>query len=292
MGRGDRVVSVEKIVFDVGKIDQTWEKYDIVQAYLVYNERQTPYKAILKGNKLVAIVGRGYQVLPNEIVKQVADDIASKLNAEPLRVADILARYMPRGARFEWDNAYFSKDTWKVYLPYVLSEWHDIDGRDKCKIGFAFRNSIDGTLAFSVTGFTFREVCSNGVFIGYRELARYYHKHTKSLKIDLDSVLHHTMEVITSMEKVLDAYRKMVELQLNEQIAESIAKSRLPRKLLPPYIQTEGTELVWFDESKTVWDAYNDITERIWHNVRQDVVTKNRMFDQLHKTLKPIIKVI
>jgi len=284
MKRGDVAVSEMKIVFDVGKIDETWKEYNITEAYLKYNDKQTPYKAILKNGRLVAILGRGYQVLPNEVVKQVADEIASRLNAEPLLEKTRLPT--------EWGNAYFSKDSWKVYLVYTIPEWHEIDGRDRCKIGFAFRNSIDGTLAFSVTGFTYREMCSNGVFMGYRELARFYHKHTKGLKVDMDNIMKATMKVIEAMERVLEAYRKMVELQLNEEIAESIAKSTLPRKLIPPYIKLEGTELVWFDESKTVWDAYNDITARIWHNTRQDITTKNRMYDELHKVLKPVVAVV
>ena len=153
MDRGDVAVSEMKIVFDVGKIDETWKEYNITEAYLKYNDKHTPYKAILKNNRLVAIVGRGYQVLPNEVVKQVADEIASRLNAEPLLEKTRLPT--------EWGNAYFSKDSWKVYLVYTIPEWHEIDGRDRCKIGFAFRNSIDGTLAFSVTGFTYREIDLN-----------------------------------------------------------------------------------------------------------------------------------
>lgn len=265
-------------VFLSGKVDSTWEKYQLYQAPLEYKDRPTKYKAIIYKGHLVAILGANYKLLPNEEAIKLANQIAENVGAVPFKANNLFR-----------DNVFFNKHRTRVYVKYILpDEVYDINGRDTCRLGFSITNSIDGGLAFGVTGFTFREMCSNGVILGYKALTRFYRKHTARFMIDSDKILVVVSDVLEQTRKVLRNYAKMVTIELNEEIAEQIAKSTLPRKLLPDYIETERDKLIRFDASKTLWDVYNDLTANIWHNVKTDIDTKKNQFDILHQIIKVI----
>ena len=269
-------VSLNSLKF--GKIDKTWEKYKLYQVHLNFNNRPTKYKAIIKNNQLVAILGKSYKLLPNEEAIKMANEIASSIGAVPFK-QDNLFR----------DNLFFNKKQTRVYIKYIIpNEKYEIDGKDVCQLGFSITNGIDGGLAFGVTGFTFREICSNGVMLGYKALTRYYRKHTARFEINIDKIKKTLEDVLNQTRKVLKNYAKLVTIELNEEIAQAIAKSKLPRKLLPDYIETEKDKLVRFDASKTLWDVYNDLTANIWHNMKTDIDTKKTQFDVLHQIIKVI----
>jgi hypothetical protein len=125
--------------------------------------------------------------------------------------------------------------------------------------------------------------------MGYKEIARFYRKHTKALEVDMESIKTAVEKVLEETRDAVKAYRKLVQLELNEEIAEAIAKSKLPRKVLPDYIETEKDKLVRWDSSKDLWTVYNDISAAIWHSAI-DVDTKVRHFNILH-TVIPVIRV-
>jgi len=258
-----------------GKVDGTWRCYNILQMPLLYNRRRTGYKAIIKNGKFVSVVGQDYKLLPNEEAMKIADSVAVEVGAKPFKV---------RRGRHWLDNRLHTR----IYLTYVFPRGFDIDGRDKVNVGFSVRNGIDGGLAFSASGFTFRRVCSNGVFYGYKELTRIYRKHTKGFEVDKEAVVRQIKDVLDETRKLIKWYRQLVRMELNEEIAEAIAKSKVPRKLLPEYITIDKKthELMWFDQTKSMWDLYNDVTAKIWHDVAMSVETKNRNFDLLHQIIR------
>jgi hypothetical protein len=260
-----------------GKIDEEWQKYNLVQARILYNDKPSPYKAIIKDGKLVSILGADYKLIPNEEVVRIGDQVASEVGAKPFRV------------RYARNNYILNKAETRVYAQYIMPRGFDIDGKDRVFVGFSLQNGIDGSLAFGASGFTFRSVCSNGVFMGYKEIARFYRKHTKALEVDMESIKMAVEKVLEETRDAVKAYRKLVRLELNEEIAEAIAKSKLPRKVLPDYIETEKDKLVRWDSSKDLWTVYNDISAAIWHSAI-DVDTKVRHFNILHAVI-PVIRV-
>ncbi|MEM2582249.1 MAG: DUF932 domain-containing protein [Candidatus Caldarchaeum sp.] len=262
---------------EFGKVDTTWEKYGLVEARIDYNDKPSPYKAIIKDGKLVAILGADYRLIPNEVVVDVGNKVAEEVGAKPFKV------------RYARTNYLLNKAETRVYANYILPRGFDIEGKDRVYVGFSLNNSIDGTMAFGASGFTFRSVCANGVFMGYKEIAHFYRKHTKKFEVDFEAVKEAVLKVLEQTRKAIDAYRKMVRVELNEEIAEAIAKSALPRKLLPDYIETEKDKLVRFDTSKTLWDVYNSITEKLWHDARMDIDTKYRYYQVLHSVI-PVVK--
>ncbi len=261
---------------EFGKVDETWSKYGLAEARINYNDKPSPYKAIIKDGSLVAILGADYHLIPNEVVAEIGNKVAEEVGAKPFKV------------RYARTNYLLNKAETRVYANYILPRGFDIEGKDRVYVGFSLTNSIDGSMAFGASGFTFRSVCSNGVFMGYKEIAHFYRKHTKKFEANFDAIKDVVSKVLAQTRKSIDAYRKMVRIELNEEIAEAIVKSTLPKKLLPDYIETEKDKLVRFDPTKTVWDVYNSVTEKLWHDAKMDIDTKYRYCQVLHSII-PVI---
>ncbi len=68
---------------DIGDLNRTWAKYDLYSAPIFYKGAEggraaSPYKAIMKSDRLVAIMSSRYALLPNEEALAMTDAIAKK----------------------------------------------------------------------------------------------------------------------------------------------------------------------------------------------------------------------
>ena len=52
-------------------------------------------------------------------------------------------------------------------------------------------------------------------------------------------------------------------MQINQRIAENLAKT-VPGRYLPSYIKVKENK-VKLTEKANLWEAFNELTERIWH---------------------------
>jgi len=250
-----------------GEVDKSFAQYNLYQAPLRFMSKDTRYKAIIKEGQLVAIVGKTYKLLPNEVAIEIAKDVAAKLGAVP----------------FAEDNIMYNKRLTRVFVSYILPDSESVIGNDTVHPGFTIQNSIDATLAFSCSGFTYRTACKNGVMVGFKRLSTVYHKHTGGLEVEKEKIEKMVENVLKDTENVLRAYAVMAQEKLTEEIAKNIAK--LSKPLRPPYIKVEKGELVGFDQTKTFWEVYNDITAAIWHNAKFDIDGKVGRFGLLHRLI-------
>lgn len=257
-----------------GKADISLKEYGIIQAPLLYNDKPSGYKAIIKDGKLVAVLGSGYKALPNQIALSIANEIADEIGVVPFKKF------------YQNKHVAFSSKGTRMYATYIVDVPYDIEGRDNARIGFTIQNSIDGTLAFSASGFTFREFCENGVFIGSKKLSYYYRKHTKNFEVKKEAIVKNIRSVIDDMKRVIDEYRQLVRLRLNREIAQKIAEQKfLSKKLMPNYITIgKNRELLEFKEVD-LWTVYNDLSARIWHNPETGLDSKRAQFQALHKVI-------
>jgi len=254
-------------MFSLGSADKTFAEYNLYLAPIKFYNKDTRYKAVIKNHELVAIVGRTFRLLPNEVVVNIAKNISDKIGAVP----------------FAEKNVVLNKRSSRVFASYILPDREDIIGNDKVHPGFTLQNSIDATLAFSCSGFTYRSLCRNGVMLGYKRLVRYYRKHTTGFEVEEDKIEKIVENTLKDTEQVLRQYAIMAQEKLTEDIARNIAK--LSKPMVPEYIKVKKHEVVEFDSTKTVWDVYNDITAAIWHNAKIDIDAKKGRFDFLHKII-------
>jgi hypothetical protein len=265
-------------------VDATWTKYDLFQAPLYFNGEPSRYKAIIRNDELITILGENYQLIPNEEAVKIADEAAKMAGLVPF-------------SEFSGDwyvklkeHAIEDRGGRVVHALYAMNEPYYIQG-EKMHLGVGIHNSIDGTKAFGCGIFTFRHACANMVLAGTRGYMQsfdnrqtidyIYKKHTSSmdpLKMNLKNVILRMMDKVPA---IINAYNRMAEIQLNEELAEKLRKSRLRKKLLPEYIRDEDAAL----PDVTNWQVYNDITEAIWHNVKTGLVVKTAEFGDLHKLM-------
>lgn len=245
-------------------IDKTWEDYNLVEAKILYNEEPTGYKAIFRSDNLISMVKNGYRLFPNELAIEIGDSISNSLGFEKL------------------EEHYNLKNT-RVYSTYTSNEAISIEDKDKVHLGFAVNNSIDGSMSFGVSGFTFREVCSNGVIMGQKTLAELRQRHTLALKTEIKYVKDIIGKIIAETQAVVNDFRKLTQLKLNEVFAKKICKSTLPKKYIPEYISVEKRELQGF-QPVNLWDCYNDISSEIWH-AKSEIGRRVNQIQELHKII-------
>lgn len=258
-----------------GAVDRSLENFGIQTAPLVYNGEDSRFKAIMKDGKMVAVLGSDYQVLPNQTAMAAARTVAKAVEAEPFKP--------------KWASSHnvFSESGTRLFAMYVMKDSHTIIGGEKISTGFTIQNGIDGTLAFSCSGFTFRHMCSNGSMIGYHKLEQFYRKHTSGFAVNAEAIEVAVRQVLAQMEVTLDNYVKLDKIKLNQRVAKEIAENRLiSRKVIPSYIETKKNKLVDFDDTVTQWQVYNDITKEIWHNPTTGIDSKRVQFKILHNIIR------
>lgn len=253
---------------EIGRINSKWNRdYGIETGELRYDGKPTDYRVLTKDGEFVAVVGKYYKILPNEVALELARSSADELGFE-----ELTTHTNDRGTR--------------VTAMFTYPEEIEITEGDTANVGFTIVNSIDRSTSFGVEGFTYRGICGNGVIMGKKEIALSARKHTTGLKVDPKSITKRIETVLVTVRDVINAYQRLAKVKLNEEIADRIAESRLPQKVLPPYIEVEKGELQSLDINLSQWQAYNDISANIWHNTKTKLQSKRMHFQQLHKAFQ------
>lgn len=255
-----------------GEPDKTWQQYELLQYPILFGREETSYKAIVRAGSLIKILGRGYELFPNEEALKLADSAAKMAGLKPFPIT-------APGLRTE-NHVIYSEDETRIRAIYTPGKIERIDG-EEVNIGINVYNSIDGSTSFGCGLFTFREICSNGVILGYEKIFSVKRMHTKGLSKVLEDM---KARIILTMERgidILESYRLMAQEKITEKLIDKILKSRLSLKVLPDYIKEEEAQLPDLNQ----WQFYNDITELIWHNADAGLHTKTFQFNTLHRIM-------
>jgi len=253
-----------------GEPDTTWAKYGLEELPIMFAGRDTPYKAIVRNEKLVKILGRGYELFPNEEALKIADEAAKLVGLEPMAIE-------APGLTVD-GNVLLDKDAIRVRALYHLGRVEKIDG-EEVNVALNVFNSIDGSTAFGCGIFTYRYICGNGVIYGKEKVLDIRRVHTKGLQTVVQDLKARMVLMLERGVDVLDSYRRMTEERVTEKLIDRILRTRLPKRVLPDYITEEEVIL----PDLTQWQLYNDITEAIWHNADTGLHTKTFQFNTLHK---------
>jgi hypothetical protein len=255
-----------------GDPDTTWRQYGLLQYPIIFSDEDSPYKAIVRKGELVKILGRGYELFPNEEALKLANQASDLVGLHPFTVS-------APGLRTD-GHVIFNEDETRMRAIYTLGRVEKVDG-DEVNVGVNVFNSIDGSSSFGCGLFTFREICSNGVILGYEKIFQVKRIHTKGLSRVLEEM---KTRMIYTMERgldVLEGYRRMAQEKVTEKLVDRILNSRLSLKVLPNYIKEEEATLPDLNQ----WQLYNDITELIWHNADAGLHTKTFQFNTLHRAM-------
>jgi hypothetical protein len=267
------------------KTKETFRKYGIKTYNIEANGKDwNKYQFIERKGNPIAILSSKYQVLPNELVIEKADQIAQKLDAKPFTFDDRnwFSKYEVH------EHVLASANLASMSALYVFKEDVDITGEgDYVHLGYSVGNAIDGSRAFSVAIFTFRRVCSNFMLHLHSEkmlkvvngeqitanlrlnqtqtLASVSRRHTKSLSTKM--VLPTIRAVIKSADTVVQRYRAMKKTELLEKQAAQVV-NYLPKRVygVLPYIDVNSdNNKVTVTQKVSQWQAFNDLTQALSH---------------------------
>lgn len=235
-----------QVEFEVESEDFRWNEYGIVEKYLNYDGERTKFKAIVKENRLVNLVSKRYTVIPNELLIEDVVPLIERFGYEQL---DSLA-----------------KDIAVVrYMQYFIKPKLEKVDNEGIKLGMLLRNSIDGSLSLGLEGFSYRTLCSNGVIMGKESVYSFTKKHMGSVK----DILSHLEEGVALVNKtslqILEKYQYMMKVEFNKEKYGAL-KKLLPKKDLVDIARRIGTG--------TDWDAFNSVTQSLWHNSRGNMINQ------------------
>lgn len=278
-----------------GVIDDTWTNYGIEQLEITLNGESTGNHILTKNDEFVAVVGNHYRVLPNELALEIADNSARLTGLEPYTA--VFDHGSLDNQNMSWVQGHRNaiQNGWKVHAFYTTGREAQI-GRETVNVGVAIHNSIDGSMGFNVGIFTYRMICSNMVFAGFKNVNRgglgrtleyIYSRHTDSLTHAIEDLSDRIILVMEKAHLIVDSYEGMTRVRATEELIEKIRKSRISDKILPDYLKAEELEVSDLSE----WDVYNDITEAIWHSPKTNMDTKMTYMDQLHRVMPVILEV-
>ncbi len=232
----------------------------------VVKERDSIYG---KSLDIVALVGRNFAVIPNELVRDMAYDIKDRYDLELLR-----AKEDRKG------NA--------IVIDLLSDKQREVDINDIVRFGVSIRNSIDGTSSLAVDSFSYRLICRNGATSRVRGIT-FSKRHIGEPKELLKEFGLALEKALADAEQLADMYRRMLNKKINKKIAEELANLRFPLKYYkhkPITIEAEDNKLkVEVEKDENLWQVFNSITYVINHNSRAGALTRSYMSHRLHSVI-------
>lgn len=311
--------SPEKVgtcTLEAGDAQQTYPQYGLELVPVIADGEDTGQRLVRRNGKFVQSVSDNYKLLPNEEAVEAANAVAQELGAEPFHEFD-----------GDWfieldDHVFQDPDRRRVHAMYAWSQSTWDDGED-LEYGFIVHNSIDTSLQFGVSLFSFRHACANMVFMGINEfpenveqerdiLSSYTRKHTKGFEIEPEILQAQIESALIAVDEIDERYQTWRDTVVTPEIAHQFL-DRLPGKDLPDWLADDAVDALEdyaedndFDSYEQVdprrqnqiieaeipagemlWDTYNDLTESVWHDERTSDTTKRRKFAKIHKAASP-----
>lgn len=310
----NHVLTGEEAKIEPGEPEQQWPDYGLEMVPVEYNGEDTGRRLLLRDGDFLKVVSDRYKILPNERAAGAAEKAAERLGAVPFEEFSG-DWYIPLD-----DHIFQDDDGRRVHALYAWDDPVDVSAPDEpedtIQFGFAVHNSIDTSLGFQVSLFTFRHACANMTHMGLngrgmdfddREVvAHSSRKHTSGLDVDIDALVERIENTMLLAETVEEKYRAWRDEFVTVRQAKELAE-RFPKKDLPEWIrdaleaieraeENEQLEEVEDPEgfrdsifrsempaSETVWDTYNAVTQSVTHSDRGNDRTRLNKHRDLHR---------
>jgi len=278
-----------ELPFNFKKADLTWMKHGYSKVPLevrsfdgkLWDDRKN--SGIFHNKIYRKICGRGYVMLPNEEVDVIVPKLLKLFGAE-------FGLYLYRThTAYNGDAKY-----WEIRSNKEYTIPGSFRNNDKVQLGFIIRNSLACNVSFGMDVFTFCKVCTNGAIAKGSDLLSMKIKHygKDSLKQMTTNLERRIRDIMQEGVDLIHQYEKAAKLKLRLEAAKLIAK-RVSAKYLPDYIEVEeGTRKVTLKRhDKTLWEAFNAVTDPVWHNEGLSFLTKSEMTNHLHRMMNQELEI-
>ena len=242
------------VSFDIDK--KVDHPFGYVEVYLRYNGEKSPYKAIVKDGKLMAIVKRGYKLIPHELVER------NILVVEGLRMAN--------------KDDYGSRVYWEVEVE-----------NDK-EVRLLVVNSVDGSHALMVqTIFIADNVKILVPRVKSKKIASEMKKvHKKSAKVEeLPMVIRETLKASKGIKDMV--FKAFDQPAAGFKDVWDMVVEMIPEK----YTRMVMARLYGAKEDLTVGDVYKEMMRKIWAS-DTDMRTKLTFINHMNDALWIIADVV
>ncbi len=275
------------VLADYAQINNTWEKFGYSELQLMNTNADgqivspSGYKIEIQkreNNKEEPFVRCTIPASQPFVPFEAVDEVVYSLEK---RITDTFPEAKKNNFKIEYISKKVSSKGntmhWLVQTNQVDTIPNSHTKNDEVKLGFAVRNGYNTGVVLGIDIFTFRLVCSNGAIARGRDLAQKAIRHVgKDPKALLKSFQEGLMLTMQDWSEVLQTYKKMAKVRLNEEMARYIYEQNkwTPEKYFPEYYNIPTAEeqkkgqlvaLTNAGKSVTLWENFNDMTQGLWH---------------------------
>lgn len=232
---------------------------------LVFKERET-----LLGKEIepVAIVGRNYALIPNELVEEIAEKAARAYN---LTISKI-----------EKD-----KNEHKLRINLLSERLEEVKVGDKVQFGVSIRNSIDTSSSLAVDLFSLRLACKNGATVASYDKINYM-RHIGNPN-ELLSLLNKALSsALEKIDNLLYEYRRLTGRILTVEGAKRLVVGTKFASSYYKYTPIKVDDDIHLEREESLWDTYNEITYVITHESKANPISKTLISNRLYKVITTI----
>jgi len=226
---------------------------------------------------LVSIVSKNFAVIPNQLIMQMVADVSKDLNLSTLSVK-------------------YTKNGYAMRIDLLSERKEAVEVDDLIQFGVSIRNSIDGTTALGVDGFTYRLRCLNGATARIPNVT-FNAKHVGDVNKLLDAFREALRTALEYCHQLTELYRQATRIKVTKDVAEKLVELNLPMmyyKYTPIRLNVDGREEVEVDvvREDTLWNTFNGITYVITHKSRANPIARSRMTHRLHRVMQEIVEAV
>jgi Domain of unknown function (DUF932) len=305
MATKNQVVSQQKykafsIYADMSKVNRMWEKYGYLQAPLaikkqsgVFSSRSHKSQVVILNDEFRKILTASYALVPHEFVYDTI-------------YGHVLKHFQDLGLYIS--EEYEAHDGDSKYWTLLSNQFYDVAG-DKIKVGVSIRNGIGTNVSLGVDLYVLREVCTNGAVARGPNMGSFSIAHLGKIEIIAALFVKSIRYAFEKIKVLIEYYKKSTLIKLNNEMATQIYKKMpyaaayLPTSwnILSRYqikdLKKEGKynddiDLVEVKYRQTLWEAYNEITERQKDGLRTKKINFNAVSSHqigLHNAMIQIV---
>lgn len=222
-------------------------------------------KVVLKEGEVVAIVGRNFALIPNELVEEMVEKAIIGYGLTKLRV--MRGRYGH-----------------SIRIDLLTERQKEVKVGDIVQYGVSVRNSIDGTSSLAVDLLSYRLACRNGAVMRSKDMT-FATRHIGNPRELLEAFHKALAETLEQFEYLHSLYKKMTETYLEKEGAKRLLALRLPEKY---YRYTPIAEDGEVTREATLWEVFNGITYVLTHQSRASPLARSYISHRLHRVMQSL----
>ena len=226
-----------------------------------------------KGWQESGIVGHNYMLLPNQEVKEIAEDLLASAYID-----------------FELDKEFFNGKNFMLAYKAVdsiatVDHTAKDEDIDKLNLGIQFWNSYDGTRSFGFSLMLYRLICTNGMMSKqYLQNYRFRHApHSEDWDTHLESMVHminatqdgENNSVNTMINGIKELNTRIIDIEEISNIRHNHLQN-IPTSVWGEVVDKFTDPRGDYHDTSNGWGLLNSATDILWHKKKPTLASYNQ----------------